>query len=116
MEDIDKNKNIDETWKEAVEKERETLKGDDKFVPPEPDFTFFATTLGLQVSIALGYVPNPATDKTEENLPQAKFIIDTLGMLKEKTAGNLNKEESAHLENMLYELRMQYIAKINQAK
>jgi len=116
MEEKDKNKNIDESWKEAVEKEKESLKREDKFIPPEPDFTFFATTLGLQVSIALGLMPNPATQKIEENLPQAKFIIDTLSMLKEKTAGNLSKEEAEHLENMLYELRMQYISKINQGK
>jgi hypothetical protein len=54
---------------------------------------------------------NPMTDKKEEDLPQAKFIIDTLGMLQEKTKGNLTPEESKLLENMLYELRTQYVAK-----
>jgi hypothetical protein len=81
------------------------------FVPPEPDFSFFITTLSLQASIALGTVPNPATDKTEEDLTQAKFLIDTLAMLKEKTKGNLTPEEANLLESLLYELRMQYIAK-----
>jgi coproporphyrinogen III oxidase-like Fe-S oxidoreductase len=105
------NKNIDESWKEAVEKEKENLQKDGKFVPPEPDFTFFITTLSVQASIDLGQVPNPATNKKEENLPQAKFLIDTLGMLKEKTKGNLTPEETKFLENVLYELRMQYISK-----
>jgi len=104
-------KNIDESWKEIVEKEKKTSKKEDKFVPSEPDFNFFITTLALQASIALGQVPSPTTNKKEEDLNQAKFLIDTLGMLKEKTKGNLTAEETELLENLLYELQMQYIAK-----
>lgn len=81
------------------------------FVPPTPDFKFFVTTLSLQATIFLGQIPNPATQKTEEDLPQAKFIIDTLGMLKEKTKGNLDKGEADLLENLLYELRSVYLSK-----
>jgi len=109
-------KNIDETWKQAVEKEKEELKKEGKFIPPEPDFKFFVTTLALQASIALGYVQDPSTNKKEENLPQAKFLIDTLSMLQEKTKGNLNSEENSLLENVLYELRMQYVLKIQGGK
>lgn len=110
MDEIDKN--IDESWKEAKELEKETLKKEGKTAPhPEPDFNFFITTLALQASIFLGQIANPATNKKEEDLPQAKFIIDTLGMLKEKTKGNLSQEESNLLENVLYELRIQYITK-----
>jgi len=104
-------KKVDEDWKERVEKEKEDLKKEGKFVPPEPDFNFFVTTLSLQASIALGQVPNPATNKTEEDLTQAQFLIDTLGMLKEKTKGNLSADEANLLENLLYELRMQYVSK-----
>jgi len=104
-------KKDDEGWKEAVEKEKEALKLENKFLPPEPDFNFFITTLSLQASIALGVIPNPATNKTEKDLTQAKFLIDTLAMLKEKTKGNLTPEETNLLENLLYELRMQYISK-----
>jgi len=107
----EKDKNIDQSWKEAVSKEKEGLKKDGKFVPPEPDFSFFVTTLALQASIFLGIAPNPATNKKEEDPTQAKFIIDTLGMLKDKTKQNLTSEESSLLENVLYELRMQYISK-----
>lgn len=105
------NKNIDQSWKEAKELEKETAKLEGKFIPEEPDFNFFITTLSLQASIALGQIPNPVTNKKEEDLTQAKFLIDTLGMLKEKTKGNLNSAEANLLENLLYELRMQYIAK-----
>ena len=104
------NKNIDESWKEAADKEKETIKNKGEFIPPEPDFAFFVTTLALQASIFLGKVPNPATNKTEEDPTQAKFLIDTLGILKEKTKGNLSQEESDLLENVLYELRTQYIS------
>jgi hypothetical protein len=107
------NKNIDESWKEAAEKEKEELKKQGKFVPPEPDFNFFVTTLALQASVSLGIVPNPGTNQKEENLPQAKFLIDTLDVLKTKTQGNLTQEETTLLENVLYELRMQYIDKTN---
>jgi hypothetical protein len=77
-----------------------------------PDFGFFLTTLALQASIFLGAIPNPGTNQKEENLPQAKFIIGTIEMLQDKTKGNLTPEEAKLLENVLYELRMQYITKI----
>lgn len=105
------NKNIDESWKETAQKEKEAFKKEGKDVAPQADFNFFVTTLALQASIFLGVIANPATNKKEEDLQQAKFIIDTLGMLKEKTKGNLTQDETNLLENVLYELRVQYIAK-----
>ena len=107
------HKNIDESWKESATKEKENLAKEGKFIPPDPDFNFFITTLALQASISLGIVPNPSTNKTEEDISQAKFLIDTLGMLKEKTQGNLSPEELKFLENVLYELRTQYLGKQN---
>jgi len=104
-------KKVDESWKNNVEKEKKEQKEQGKFVPPDPDFKFFITTLTLQASIALGHMPNPASQKTEEDLTQARFLIDTLGMLQEKTKGNLTSEESALLENLLYDLRTSYLAK-----
>ncbi len=86
------------------------------FVPPEADFKFFITTLALQASIALGQVANPSTAKTEKDPVQAKFLIDTLAMLQEKTKGNLAKDETDLLENLLYELRVAYLAKEGDSK
>ncbi|MFC1804688.1 DUF1844 domain-containing protein [Candidatus Omnitrophota bacterium] len=86
------------------------------FTPPEADFKFFVTTLALQASVSLGAVANPATNQKEEHPEQAKFMIDTLAMLKEKTKGNLTQEEADLLENVLYELRMQYVAKTGEGK
>ncbi len=81
------------------------------FIPPKADFNFFVTTLSLQASIALGQFANPATNKVEEDIVQAKFLIDTLGMLYDKTKGNLNVDESKLLENLLYDLRTVYLSK-----
>ena len=105
------HKKIDETWKQSVEKEKNTPETPGEFAPPEPDFKFFITTLTLQASIALGHMANPSTGKTEEDPVQAKFLIDTLGMLQEKTKGNLTQEEKDLLENLLYELRLAYLSK-----
>ena len=104
-------KKVDESWKQRVEKEKQEPQNQGDFVPPEPDFKFFITTLTLQASIALGHMANPSTGKIEQDPVQAKFLIDTLGMLQEKTKGNLTREETDLLENLLYELRVAYLAK-----
>ena len=57
----------------------------------------------------LGKVMNPMTNQIERNLEQAKNMIDLLGMLDEKTKGNLNDNEHRLLEHALFELRMNYI-------
>ena len=89
--------------------DRQSQKGE--FVPPVADFKFFITTLTLQASIALGQMANPTTQKIEKDPAQAQFLIDTLDMLRDKTKGNLAKEEAELLENLLYELRVAYLAK-----
>ena len=59
--------------------------------------------------IFLGEIPNPITEKTEKNIDQAKFLIDTLAMLKDKTKGNLSKQEEDLLNASVYELQMKYV-------
>ncbi len=109
----DEKKKVDEAWKDQVAKEsqaKEEPKEPQAETQPEPDFKFFITSLAVQASIALGAMPNPANEEIEVNLNQAKLIIDTLGIIKEKTQGNLNSEEDSLLDNLLYELRMQYLS------
>ncbi|MDD5775027.1 MAG: DUF1844 domain-containing protein [Candidatus Omnitrophica bacterium] len=72
------------------------------------EFSFFISSLAMQASIALGSIAHPITGKVEPNLPHAKLIIDTLAMLKEKTAGNLTTDEDSLLDKFLYGLRQQY--------
>ncbi|MCY3682930.1 MAG: DUF1844 domain-containing protein [Gemmatimonadetes bacterium] len=57
----------------------------------------------------LGKVMNPVTNQIERNLDQAKNMIDLLGMLDEKTKGNLNDNEQKLMEHVLFELRMNYV-------
>ena len=59
--------------------------------------------------IFMGEIPNPPSNEIDKNLDQAKFLIDTLSMLREKTEGNLNEQEKTLLENSVYELQMKYV-------
>lgn len=57
----------------------------------------------------LGKIPDPTTGEMAKDLEQAKVSIDILEVLDEKTKGNLNNEEEALLEKVLFELRMNYV-------
>ena len=61
-------------------------------------------------------VRDPESGKLIQNLPVARHTIDTLGMLQEKTKGNLTAPESNLMENLLYELRMNYLRAAKQAE
>lgn len=104
-------KDIDQEWKDSTAIDKDGSGKDNGFSVPKADFGFFVTTMAIQAAIALGALVNPQTNKKEEDLSQAKFLIDTLGMIKDKTKGNLTDEESNIIENVLYELRMQYLEK-----
>jgi hypothetical protein len=78
---------------------------------PPADFRIVVSTFATQAAVALGQIENPVTKKSGIDLPQAKFAIDLLDVLKQKTAGNLDAEESGFLEDCLYQLRMLYIDK-----
>jgi hypothetical protein len=61
----------------------------------------------------MGKVMNPVTQKVERDMPQAKGAVDMLGMLEEKTRGNLSDNEMRMLEHVLYEVRMNYVDEVN---
>ena len=65
---------------------------------------------------ALGEIPNPLSGKTEKDLLQAKYSIDILALLKEKTKGNLEEEEAKILDEVLYGLRMRFIQRTKEPK
>lgn len=72
-------------------------------------FLNHVATLSYQAMIFMGEIPNPMTNMPEENLEQAKFMIDTLAMLRDKTKGNLSQKESDILSTNLYQLQMRYV-------
>lgn len=82
----------------------------------EVSFTSFILSLSTSAMVQLGELADPTSGKREENLEAAKGLIDILGMLKEKTRGNLEREEDTLLEGLLYELRMKYLEKTKQIK
>lgn len=76
---------------------------------PEASFIsliYFLMTIALQ---HLGVMKNPITDKVEKNLELAKYSIDSLGIVKEKTKGNLTKDEERFLESALTDLKLSYV-------
>jgi hypothetical protein len=75
------------------------------------DFYTFLLSLGSSAFVHLGDAPHPESGDTQENLILAKQTIDILGMLEEKTKGNLTNEEEKFLENLLLDLRLRYVQK-----
>ncbi|MCF7907665.1 MAG: DUF1844 domain-containing protein [Candidatus Omnitrophica bacterium] len=106
--DQEAQKKVDESWKNQVRKEKEeTENKNDTY--HQPNFSIFLSSLGMQAMIAMGKLENPLTKKLEINLEQARFLIDTIGVIKEKTKGNLSPEEETLLNDSLYSLRMIYV-------
>ena len=109
----EEKKAVDEDWKGQVQKEKEqeqTTKEEVHPPIPEANFILFVSGFATQTLIALGQLENPMTKKRETNLDQARYTIDTLKMIQEKTKGNLTPEEEKYLEGVLYDLRMSYVA------
>ena len=77
--------------------------------PPPLNVTTFLLSLATSVQMYLGLIANPQTKLVETNLAAARETIDLLGILEEKTRGNLTPEEQRLLEHVLYDLRMQYL-------
>jgi hypothetical protein len=90
----------------------------DQEAPPRPpiDFPSYILSYYTQGLVLLGEVPNPYTNKTEEDVEAARHTIDILSMLEQKTKGNLSQDEQQLLESVLYELRMKFMAKTNRIK
>jgi hypothetical protein len=116
----------DEDWKAEAQKEKEELAkesqkgttegaaagpssgaGDRQI--PEASFTTLVNTLATQAMMALGGFEDPQTGKRYLDLELAKFHIDSLDILQEKTKGNLEDEEAKLIEKAIYELRMGFV-------
>jgi hypothetical protein len=82
---------------------------DDEVFLPEINFATFVVSLNSSALMALGLVEDPISKEKTKNLALAKQTIDILGMLKEKTKGNLTSDEENMLKSVLYDLRMLYV-------
>lgn len=75
----------------------------------EVNFTTFVVGLSTQALAALGEIPDPVSGQRIKDLNAAQQLIDIIGMLQEKTRGNLDQTESGLVEAMLFDLRMKYV-------
>ena len=81
--------------------------------PKEPalelSFSTFVMGLSTQALMHLGEIPDPVAHDTKPDFESARQMIDILGILQKKTEGNLEPDEKALMETVLYDLRMRYV-------
>jgi hypothetical protein len=113
---------IDEDWKQEAQKEKEILAAQEEAEKkektdeerprgplPEGNFAALVSMLTTQALFAMGLLQIKGQDKKEPDLELAKYNIDMLQTLEEKTKGNLTEQEEAILANTLNDLRMGYV-------
>jgi hypothetical protein len=73
-------------------------------------FAGFVISLATTAAVHFGDIEDPGTGKRmEPNLTAAAQMIDLIGMLQEKTKGNLDESEARLIEDLLYELRIRFV-------
>jgi hypothetical protein len=119
----DKKIIIDEDWKSQVQAEKEQAAkqkaapqaqgqrpsdlGD--VVMPPASLELLLTSLATEALVALGQVPHPATQQVHVHREHAKYLIDTVEVLREKTKGNLTPGEQNMIDNLLHQLRLVFV-------
>lgn len=78
---------------------------------PEVNFSTFVFSLSSSALVHLGEIPEPVSRRMHQDLGLSKQIIDTLGMIEEKTRGNLDADEDRLIKGVLYDLRMRFVQK-----
>ena len=79
---------------------------------PEINFSTFIIGLSAQALAHLGEIPDPMHQAVRIDLEAARQVIDILGLLRDKTEGNLDSAEAPLLESVLYDLRMKYVERV----
>ncbi len=107
---------VDDDWKSQAQAEKaklaEEVKAKEAAEPALPEkigFTDLIRLLATQALMYMGAFPDPQTGKAMVALDIAKMNIDLLGVVEEKTKGNLTDDEQKMLEGTLHELRLQYV-------
>lgn len=75
----------------------------------EATFSVLVTSIASAAAISLGIAPNPSTGKMETDRAMAKFNIDLLTVLKEKTKNNLSQEEQNLINHLLQDLHLKFV-------
>ncbi len=111
---------VDEDWKAEAQREKEKLAAEEKQEKqaepgkrrgplPQGNFAALVSMLATQSLFAMGALQIEGQEDREPDMELAKYNIDMLEVLEEKTKGNLSPEEAKVLETTLYELRMGYV-------
>ncbi len=88
----------------------------DEIPPPPASFSFLLTTLATQAMAALGQMPGEDGQSLPVNLDYARHFIDMMGVLEEKTTGNLDEAEENLLKEALHQMRMMFVAVSQQSQ
>jgi len=94
-----------------AEEKQSSQKPKQEQLPPLPKATF-ESLVGMystQAMVALGVIPNPISGEAEPQLELAMHFIDLLGVVEEKTKGNLTNDEENLLSTTLHQLRMGFV-------
>tara|TARA_B100001248_G_scaffold262195_1_gene256642 strand:- start:4779 stop:5042 length:264 start_codon:yes stop_codon:yes gene_type:complete len=78
--------------------------------PMEANLSTLVLSIASTAAMNLGMAPNPSSGKTEQNLEMAKFNIDLLRVLEEKTQNNTSKDEADLITKIISDLQMQYVS------
>ena len=112
---------VDEDWKKEAQREKEILAAQEEEEKkkkekqtrngplPKGNYAALVSMLTTQAFFAMGLLQVKDEEKKEPDLELAKYNIDMLETLEEKTKGNLNEEEKKVLENTLSQVRMAYV-------
>ena len=101
---------------DTVEKEEPNSSEAKVGPPPEVKLGDLVNMLATNALMMLGEAEDPVSGERVENLQGVQVMIAFLTLLREKTKGNLDKEEEKFLDDMLYNLRMRFLAKANPTK
>lgn len=126
----DKKIFIDEDWKAQVQREKEMVAA--SAAPPVPPaaeateesaeaepgheslFLHLMTDIATQALFSLGLIAPQGSEQIQVDLNQAKYLVETLLMLQEKTAGNLTPEEATELAQAIAELQRVFMVRAQQ--
>ena len=75
----------------------------------ELDFSTFILTLNTSALIHLGDIPDPSTRERQISVPAARHTLQILEILKLKTEGNLDENETKLIDDVLFNLRMKFV-------
>jgi len=103
------SQDVKETQETQNEKKPDQREYDASYQPFPISFSSLVVSLSTSVMVHLGELPDPITRNLNKNLELARQSIDLLGMLEEKTKGNLTEDEARLIKESLYSLRIHYV-------